>query len=43
VSQTPAQAAGPQGLSTEDIRQLKAALFELIECKRILDDARQRA
>jgi len=39
----PAPAAGstPPSLSAEDVRHLKAALFELIECKRILDTARQ--
>lgn len=40
-----APAAGPipaaPSLSAEDVRHLKAALFELIECKRILDTARQ--
>jgi DNA-binding transcriptional MerR regulator len=29
------------GLSAEQTRQLKAALFELMECKRLLDDARR--
>ena len=33
--------AAPPALSPEDVRHLKAALFELIECKRILDTARQ--
>ncbi len=41
----PAPAAGSTpaapSLSAEDVRHLKAALFELIECKRILDTARQ--
>jgi len=37
-------ASGPaaqQGLTSSQISQLKAALFELIECKRILDDTRR--
>lgn len=42
ASPTPAVQAPPK-LSAEDVRQLKAALFELIECKRILDGARQGA
>ncbi|TCT11479.1 MerR-like DNA binding protein [Tepidamorphus gemmatus] len=29
------------GLSAEQTRQLKAALFELMECKRLLDDVRR--
>ena len=33
-----AQAAG--SLSRDDIRRLQATLFELLECKRILDQAR---
>lgn len=35
------RAEGPSGnLSKDDIRRLQATLFELLECKRILDQAR---
>nr|WP_323133740.1 hypothetical protein [Stappia indica] len=35
------RADGPSGnLSKDDIRRLQATLFELLECKRILDQAR---
>jgi DNA-binding transcriptional MerR regulator len=37
----PAVAASRAGLSSDDVRQLKAALFELIECKRMLDTTTQ--
>ncbi|MEJ8573720.1 MerR family transcriptional regulator [Microbaculum marinum] len=40
AGQSPAARQAPvasQTMSSEDVRQLKAALFELIECKRILD------
>jgi DNA-binding transcriptional MerR regulator len=36
-----AVAASRTGLSSDDVRQLKAALFELIECKRMLDTTTQ--
>ncbi|MEH0072127.1 hypothetical protein V6L77_20585 [Pannonibacter sp. Pt2-lr] len=28
------------GLSKDDVRRLQATLFELLECKRLLDQAR---
>lgn len=35
-----AQASGSGGLSREDIRRLQSTLFELLECKRLLDQTR---
>lgn len=35
-----AQASGSVGLSREDIRRLQSTLFELLECKRLLDQTR---
>lgn len=35
-----AATAGPGGLSREDIRRLQSTLFELLECKRLLDQTR---
>jgi DNA-binding transcriptional MerR regulator len=32
--------AGGQGLSRDDVRRLQATLFELLECKRLLDQTR---
>ncbi len=40
VAAAPVVAASHAHLSQDDVRQLKAALFELIECKRLLDAAR---
>ena len=37
---TPGAAAGQSAVSKEDIRRLQATLFELLECKRTLDQAR---
>ncbi len=37
----PAVASSRTGLSSDDVRQLKATLFELIECKRMLDTTTQ--
>ncbi|MEL7528505.1 MAG: MerR family transcriptional regulator [Pseudomonadota bacterium] len=37
---TPGTAAGQSAVSKEDIRRLQATLFELLECKRTLDQAR---
>lgn len=37
---TPSAAAGQSSVSKEDIRRLQATLFELLECKRTLDQAR---
>ena len=34
------EAAAAGNLSKDDIRRLQATLFELLECKRILDQAR---
>jgi len=34
------EAAAPAGLSKDDIRRLQATLFELLECKRLLDQTR---
>ena len=33
-------AGGNAALSKEDVRRLQATLFELLECKRLLDQAR---
>jgi len=42
VSAPRPSAATPQaGFTPDDVRQLKAALFELIECKRLLDSTAQ--
>lgn len=38
-ARAPAAPAPRAGLAPEEIRQLKAALFELIECKRLLESA----
>ncbi len=35
-----AASAGSSGLSREDIRRLQSTLFELLECKRLLDQTR---
>lgn len=43
LKREPHQAAAPRGdttLSREDVRDLQAALFELLECKRLLDRTR---
>lgn len=37
---TPATVSGSSAVSKEDIRRLQATLFELLECKRTLDQAR---
>nr|WP_319386885.1 MerR family transcriptional regulator [uncultured Roseibium sp.] len=37
---TPGSATGQSAVSKEDIRRLQATLFELLECKRTLDQAR---
>lgn len=37
---TPGAASGQSTVSKEDIRRLQATLFELLECKRTLDQAR---
>jgi DNA-binding transcriptional MerR regulator len=40
VVEPPAGQARPSDLSRDDVRRLQAALYELTECKRILDQAR---
>lgn len=37
---SPSGGGGGQSLSREDVRRLQATLFELLECKRLLDQAR---
>lgn len=40
VAPTIAEAGGPKSLSRDELRRLQATLFELLECKRLLDQTR---
>lgn len=40
VAQTVGEAGGPKSLSRDELRRLQATLFELLECKRLLDQTR---
>ena len=40
TSEHAASQSGSGGLSREDIRRLQSTLFELLECKRLLDQTR---